>query len=109
VFHNTLASSEYGLLDQNTFTPRPNYWAALLWHRLMGTTVLDAGPIQPGFHVYAQCLSGQPGGIVVLAINNSRTQSQSLDITHAADRYTLSASTLDATSIRLNGRELKLE
>jgi hypothetical protein len=26
VFHNTLASSEYGLLDQNTFTPRPNYW-----------------------------------------------------------------------------------
>ena len=39
VFHNTLASSEYGLLDQNTFTPRPNYWAALLWRKLMGSTV----------------------------------------------------------------------
>jgi heparanase len=24
LFHNTLASSEYGLLDQNTFAPRPN-------------------------------------------------------------------------------------
>ncbi|MGH8402217.1 MAG: hypothetical protein ACRESO_02255, partial [Gammaproteobacteria bacterium] len=34
VFHNTLASSEYGLLDSNTFEPRPDYWAALLWHRL---------------------------------------------------------------------------
>ena len=44
VFHNTLASSEYGLLDQNTFMPRPNYWAALLWRRLMGSTVLDAAP-----------------------------------------------------------------
>jgi hypothetical protein len=30
-FHNTLASSEYGLLDQDTLAPRPNYWAALLW------------------------------------------------------------------------------
>jgi hypothetical protein len=26
VFHNTLAASEYGLLDQGTFAPRPNYW-----------------------------------------------------------------------------------
>ena len=32
LFHNTLASSEYGLLDQNTFAPRPNYWAVIvLW------------------------------------------------------------------------------
>ena len=40
--HNTLASSDYGLLDEKTYEPRPNYWAALLWRRLMGTTVLDA-------------------------------------------------------------------
>ena len=26
-FHNTLASSEYGLLHQSTFAPHPNYWA----------------------------------------------------------------------------------
>ena len=43
IFHNTLASSEYGLIDQSDFRPRPNYWAALLWRRLMGTVVLDAG------------------------------------------------------------------
>jgi hypothetical protein len=34
VFHNTLAASEYGLLEQDTFAPRPSYWAALLWRRL---------------------------------------------------------------------------
>jgi hypothetical protein len=43
ISHNTFASSEYGLLDQTTFAPRPNYWAALLWPKLMGTTVLDSG------------------------------------------------------------------
>ena len=41
IMHNTLASSDYGLLDENTFAPHPNYWAALLWRRLMGVTVLD--------------------------------------------------------------------
>jgi hypothetical protein len=109
VFHNTLASSEYGLLDQNTFRPRPNYWAAVLWHRLMGTTVLNAGPIQPGFHVYAQCLPGGPGGVTVLAINTSRTQTQSLEFQTPAERYTLSAAKLDATEIRLNGQPMKLD
>ena len=30
IIHNTLASSDYGLLDEDTFAPRPNYWATLL-------------------------------------------------------------------------------
>ena len=63
VFHNTLAASEYGLLDQRDFAPRPNYWAALLWRRLMGTTVLDAGPSRGALHLYAHCLRGHPGGV----------------------------------------------
>jgi hypothetical protein len=42
VMHNTLAASDYGLLDETTLAPRPNYWGALLWHRLMGPIVLDA-------------------------------------------------------------------
>jgi heparanase len=74
VIHNTLASSDYGLLDQKTLKPRPNYWGALLWRRLMGTTVLDSGvEIAEGRHVYAHCLRGPPGGVTLLVINNSRT------------------------------------
>jgi hypothetical protein len=30
VAHNTLDASDYGLIDQDTLTPRPNYWAAVL-------------------------------------------------------------------------------
>ena len=56
--HNTLASSDYGLLDDNTLMPRPNYWAALLWHKFMGTIVLEAGPSPaPALQLYAHCLA----------------------------------------------------
>jgi len=109
VMHNTLAASDYGLLDEKTFTPRPNYWAGLLWRRLMGSTVLDSGiPIREGLHVYAHCLRGAPGGVALLAINNSRTASQTLQ-TPAADRYTLSAQTLESGEVQLNGQTLSLQ
>lgn len=110
VFHNTLASSEYGLLDQNTFEPRSNYWAALLWRRLMGSTVVDAGPLEPQLHLhlYAHCLRGHPGGVTLLAINLSRTETKSLELPTSADRYTLSAPKLDDGRVRLNGQELQL-
>ena len=108
IYHNTLAASDYGLLDQSTFQPRPNYWAALLWRRLMGTTVLDAGPSRPALHLYAHCLPDHPGGVTLLAINNSRTEASTIDLATGADRYTLSAPELQSPRALLNGRELAL-
>lgn len=35
IFHNTLASSDYGFLKHGTFEPRPNYFAVSLWNKLM--------------------------------------------------------------------------
>lgn len=67
--HNTLAASDYALLDEGTFRPRPNYWAAWLWRSFMGTKVLDGGTGTTGLHVYAHCLPSRPGGVAVLAIN----------------------------------------
>ena len=108
--HNTLVASDYGLLDDKTLRPKPNYWGALLWRKLMGRTVLDAGvPIQEGLHVYAHSLRAKPGGVAVLVINNSRTNARSLDIPLPAERYTLTAPKLEAKEVELNGRELKLQ
>ena len=109
VIHNTLASSDYGLLDDNTMAPRPNYWAALLWHKLMGSTVLDAGPTTaPALHLYAQCLRGQAGGVAVLAINTDTSSAHNLNMRGPSERYTLSAEHLQDSTVRLNGSELKL-
>ena len=102
-------ASDYGLLDDKSLAPKPNYWGALLWRRLMGTTVLDAGvPTREGLHVYAHCLRGTPGGVAVLAINSSRTRASILALPVEAERFTLAASGERDAGVRLNGRELRL-
>ncbi|MBI5265070.1 MAG: hypothetical protein HY852_25020 [Bradyrhizobium sp.] len=109
VMHNTLAASDYGLLDEKSFEPRPNYWGALLWRRLMGRTVLDAGVSpEPGLHVYAHCLRGTRGGVSVLALNTSPDAPHTLSLPTASERYTLEATHLQDKSVRLNGDTLRL-
>ena len=108
VMHNTLSASDYGLIDEATLTPRSNYWSALLWHKMMGTTVLDAGPsTEPSMHVYAHCLAGKPGGVALLAINADRNSPHQLTVP-AGERYTLTSKDLLSNTVELNGRELGL-
>jgi Glycosyl hydrolase family 79, N-terminal domain len=109
VMHNTLAASDYGLLDENTLSPRPNYWGALLWRQLMGTTVLDPDvSIRAGFHIYAHCQRGTPGGVSILVINSDRNTPHALTLASAAERYILDAADLRDGSVRLNGHRLEL-
>ena len=109
VMHNTLAASDYGLLDETTLAPRPNYWGALLWRQLMGTTVLEAGvPVRSGLHVYAHCQRGKPGGVALLVINTDRDAPHALMLPAASVRYTLDAASLLDADVRLNGSTLAL-
>ncbi len=110
VMHNTLAGSDYGLIDDRTLAPRPNYWAAVLWRRLMGETVLQAsGPQTPNLYLYAHCLRDRPGGVAVLAINADRAAAQALRMPVKSSRYTLTARDLLGVDVRLNGRDLKVD
>jgi hypothetical protein len=109
IMHNTLAASDYGLLDQNTFEPRPNYWATLLWHQLMGTTVLDPQIFfAPNTYVYAQCGEGRRGDVTLLVINADRQRSFDLKLPIAGERYTLTAKQLEGSTVELNGKPLRL-
>ena len=107
VAHNTLAASDYGLLDEKTLRPRPNYWAALLWRRLMGTIVLDAG-VHHGTHLYAHCRRGARRAVTLLAINTDRTTAVTLRLPVTSERYTLSADHLQSADVKLNGTALEL-
>jgi hypothetical protein len=107
--HNTLNASDYGLLDEKTLEPRPDYWAALLWRRLMGTTVLDPGPSRSAnLHLYAHCLRNQTGGVALLAINADKDAEQTLHLPLGAERYTLTAANLTDSTVDLNGKRLEL-
>lgn len=107
IFHNTLAASEYALIDPVALNPRPNYWSALLWRRLMGTVVLDPGSTPAALHVYAQCLRGHSGGVSVLAINTG-AQPMALRLAGFADVYALSAPSLASDTTLLNGQPLRI-
>jgi hypothetical protein len=108
VFHNTLAASDYAFIDDVTWQPRPNYWAALLWRRLMGPVVLNGGSNQGDLHVYAHCLRDQPGGVALVAINLSRSSQAGLSLPMQARRYSLTSEAIDSTAVKLNGRPLIL-
>ena len=102
--HNTLAASDYGLIDRDTMTPRPNYWAVVLWHRTMGTTVL-ASPKSPSpaLRLYAQCMPGGHGGVTVMALNTGEAP-QRLNLGGKSLGWTMTGQPVDTRSVTINGK-----
>ena len=107
IFTHAILSGSNGVIDEKTFTPNADYWAALMWRRLVGTQVLDAGPITPRLHVYAHCLRGKPGGVTLMAINLEPT-SATLEAGGAAEVYSLTSDDLQSKTVLLNGKPLTL-
>lgn len=108
VMHNTLSASDYGLLDEQTLDPRPDYWAAVLWKRLMGPTVLDPGASGDAtLRIYAQCAPKHKGGVTVLALNTDPHSPRMISLPGATERYTLTAPELTGTAVLLNGAPLR--
>ena len=105
VLHNTLAASDYGLLDPDTLTPRPNYWAAVMWKRTMGPTVLapPASP-SPELRLYAHCLPGKPGGVGLVALNTGSAV-QSLTLLKGALVWSMAGQPIETRRITINGSE----
>ncbi|WP_254912901.1 hypothetical protein [Novosphingobium sp. B 225] len=101
--HNTLAASDYGLIDRDTMTPRPNYWASVLWHRTMGSTVL-ASPKSPSpaLRLYAQCMPGGRGGVTVMALNTGEAP-QKLNLGGKGMGWTMTGQPVDTRQITING------
>lgn len=114
VFHNTLAASDYALIDEDGLVPRPSYWAAVLWGRLMGPEVLavqSAYPEIAGLNVYAHCsaeASGDERGTTYVVLNTSTTETRSVAVGNDdAVHYQLTSESLDSPSAMLNGTVLE--
>jgi heparanase len=109
VIHNTLNASDYALIDESTLNPRPNYWAAVLWRRLMGTTVLNAREShRPSLYLYAHCLRDKPGGVAILVLNADKTGAHDVELSTKSMRYSLTSNDLMSPTVQLNGVELAL-
>ena len=121
------ADDHYALLADNGRTPTPDFWATVLWKRLMGSRVLAVrGDDAPGrtVRVYAHCLARVPhrrfAGGVALAVINLRNSSVALDGVAVSDSRGASEmarevfalgtaeGTFDGKRTTLNGVELLL-
>lgn len=107
VMHNTLAASEYALLEQYTFNPRPNYWAALLWSKFMGTKVYETPYRVDGLDIFIHSLKNSENGYGILVVNPTEKES-SIQLSSPAKHYLLTADELLGKTVMLNGKELKL-
>ena len=104
IFHNTLASSDYGFLQHGTFEPRPNYWAVLLWNTLMGTTVYEAGTEG---HVYCHSRKDGKEGFVYLIVNNDLENAMTVELPGKGELYALAGRDgMRSSVMTLNGRDL---
>ncbi|XP_020206949.1 heparanase-like protein 3 [Cajanus cajan] len=77
----TLIGGNYGLLNTTNFQPNPDYYSALLWHRLMGRNVLSttfSGTKK--IRAYAHCAK-QSKGITVLLINLDSSTTVEAEVT----------------------------
>lgn len=110
IFHNTLASSDYGYLKHCTFDPRPNYFAVLLWNRLMGKTCYSVpNNLVEGAHVYCHSRKDGKDGHVYLVINNSWTETTTVQFDGTAQAYVLTGKTgIRSRTMCLNGKDLVL-
>ena len=111
IFHNTLASSDYGFLKHGTFEPRPNYFAVLLWNRLMGKICYQVPEKNvEGAHVYCHSRKDGKDGKVYLVINNSWTETTTVEFDGEAQVYALTGKNgMRSRTMCLNGKELCLE
>ncbi|GMI63534.1 glucuronidase 1 [Hibiscus trionum] len=78
-----LIGGNYSLLNATTFVPNPDYYGALLWHRLMGSTVLAVTKeSDPNLRVYAHCAKKKPG-VSLIFINLSKDRSFNITLSNA--------------------------
>ncbi|KAJ4745746.1 Heparanase-like protein 3 [Rhynchospora pubera] len=108
----TLIGGNYGLLNRDTFEPNPDYYSALLWHRLMGTRVLSFNYTGNNMtRAYAHCAK-QSSGITLLLINLSGNTTSQVAVTNGSDlrreEYHLTAKdgNLQSQVMVLNGQIL---
>jgi heparanase 1 len=110
VARQTLSGGDYGMIDDATLDPLPDYFASLLWKRLMGARVLTAAVdgAPPTLRAYAHCTPGRPGAATALLINLSPDALALSFGGRDREAYVVTAAGLDARDVQLNGSDLRV-
>ncbi|KAJ1385867.1 Glycoside hydrolase, family 79 [Sesbania bispinosa] len=85
----SLIGGNYGLLNTSTFLPNPDYYSALLWHRLMGRRVLSTTFYgTKKIRAYTHCAKESKGiTILLLNLDNCTTIQAKVALTFTKEPY----------------------
>jgi heparanase 1 len=112
VFRQSLVGSDYGLLDQNDHSPRPDYFATLLWKTRMGPSVMEKPVVEGRDRRLRAWHQGRAdGSSTLLLVNLHRRKTVFADV-RANVRGVLVLEPLDGSTSRtavLNGLPLTAE
>ena len=111
VVRQNLSGADYGLINEETLEPNPDYWASVMWQRWMGTRVLDAAEDHDALRAYAHCAVEGTGGSVLLINPAEEALTVALRGFEAAEAslYVADAAELSSPDVRINGEELRTE
>ena len=116
VVRQTLTGMNYGMIDDTSLAPRPDYWNSLLWKQLMGSSVYPvkvSGDGSAKLRAYAQAAAVPPdGAVTLLLINLDPQRSAQVQVAGQADRpgkiYAVTSADLFGQQLQVNGRALAL-
>lgn len=111
VMRQCFTGAAYSLVDIDSQTPLPDYWAALLHKRLMGAQVHRVSVSLP-LRVFAHCHPSWTGQITVMVVNPT-AQVHQVSLPQAGGRAILHNLTADdmenpllSSSVRINGKRM---
>jgi len=108
-----------GMLDCETHAPLPDYYAGILWSKLMGTGVLAVtSSMEPDaaryVRAYAHCAAKRTAAVTVLLINLQPRTATNVSlgqlgsgITHRTEYHLTGPNGTDASVLALNGAVLR--
>jgi heparanase 1 len=116
VVRQTLSGMNYGMIDDETLTPRPDYWNSLLWKRLMGTQVYPvkvSGENNSRLRAYAQSgAAAADGSVTVLLINIDPLQNASVQLKGLENKTVrideITSADILGQGLLLNGQKLEI-
>eukprot|EP00037_Helgoeca_nana_P025144 m.271247 g.271247 ORF g.271247 m.271247 type:complete len:616 (-) comp26872_c0_seq1:41-1888(-) len=103
---------DYGMIDCSTYAPLPDYYAGILWSRLMGTAVLRAASSSATLRVYSHCSPTPAAGMTVLLLNLDPVVARNVtlagvDGAHRVEWHLTGPGGANGTQIALNGKLLE--
>ena len=115
VVRQTLSGSNYGMIDDTTLDPRPDYWNSLLWKHLMGQQVYDvrvSGTNSLKLRAYAQSAPSADGWITLLLVNIDPERDAAIQLHGAGTRparvYAVTSPDIFGQVVRINGKDVQI-